>query len=31
MFGKNLDGDGAIEARVARLIDLAHASGADRR
>ena len=31
MRGKNLDGDGAIEAGIDRAIDLAHAAGADRR
>jgi hypothetical protein len=28
--GQNLDRDRAIEARVFRLVDLAHAAGADR-
>jgi hypothetical protein len=26
MFGKHLDSDGAVESRVARAIDLAHAA-----
>ena len=30
-LGQDLDRDGAIEARVARLVDLAHAARADRR
>ena len=30
-FGQNLDGDGAIEAGVARLVHLAHAAGAEGR
>ena len=29
--GDHLDGDGAVEARVARAVHLAHAAGADRR
>ena len=28
---ENLDRDGAVEARVARLVDLAHAAGAEQR
>ena len=30
-LGQNLDRDGAIEARVARFVDLAHPAGAKRR
>ena len=30
MSGENLDGNGAIEARVFRAVDLAHAAGAER-
>ena len=31
VLGQHLDGDGALEARVARPVDLAHAARADRR
>ena len=31
MRGKNLDGDSAVEAGVARAIDFSHAAGAERR
>ena len=31
MRGQNLDGDDAVKPRIARPVDLAHASGADRR
>jgi hypothetical protein len=29
VFGENFDGDGAIQARVARAIDLTHSTGTD--
>jgi len=31
LLGADLDGHGAVEARVARCVDFAHASGAERR
>jgi hypothetical protein len=31
LFRGNLDGDSAVEARIARLVHLAHATGADGR
>ena len=30
VFGQNLDGDGAVEPRVAGFVHFAHASGAER-